>query len=116
MTAPPEGAWTSLEDPGERAVVRGKRYEIWRRTWAAEIERWTLVQWDECVSEHAAAWIVRCRGHLPPGEAPPPPDLEAARLEARRAVARAEDLAARLAEAERDLEALRRSLALVESP
>ena len=113
--APPEGVWSSTEDPGERATVRGKRYEIWRRTWEGGSERWILVQWDECVSERAAAWIARCRGHLPPGE--PLPEVPVLELvEARR---RAEDrtisLAAALSEAEREITALRAALDPFES-
>ena len=110
----PEGAWTSTEDPGERAIVRGKRYEIWRRVWPTG--RWILVQWDDCVSEHAAAWIARCRGHLPPGEPlPEAPVLELVEAR-RRAEDRALSLAAALTSAEREIAALRAALALSESP
>lgn len=112
--APPEGAWTSTEDPGERVLVRGRRYEIWRRVWPAG--RWILVQWDDCVSERAAVWIARCRGHLPPGEPlPEVPVLELVEAR-RRAEDRALSLAAALTSAEREIAAFRAALALSESP
>ena len=113
----PEGAWwTSVEDPAERAIVRGTRLEIWRRVWPlASRERppiWVCTLTAECASEYAAHRVARARGHLPPSEGRPPADVQAALARARAAEERALDLDRRLAGAGREILPLRRDLRL----
>ena len=93
--------------------MAGKRVAFWRRIWPSG--QWVEIQAEECATEAAAAWIARCRGHLPPGEPLPYPQLEEVVARAVRAEARVVALAEALAEADREIAHLRAALARAEA-